>query len=211
FVDGLAATVDEREDLAAGVRAERIAFFPLRVVAGVLFVALFYQHQAARMRDQIWFFGRASRNIRDQHVTAGKVLRRLIPGPPRRVLVGDAGAIMYSSDLPGLDLIGLGGYHDLPFARAGVHGLAATLELLERVPNRDRPDTFALYPSWWGNLPIWFGQPIADVPVYGNVICGGSHKVIYPAHWHTLDPGSTPPTPLPRAENVRHVALPAPV
>ena len=33
-------------------------------------------HQAPNMRDQIWFFGRASRNIRDQHIIAGRVLGR---------------------------------------------------------------------------------------------------------------------------------------
>ena len=72
------------------------------------------------MRDQIWFFGRASRNIRDQHIVAGRMLKEMDAG---RVLVGDAGALLYASDRPGIDLIGLGGYHDLPFARAGVHGL----------------------------------------------------------------------------------------
>ena len=127
------------------------------LAAALALVALFVVHQAPKMRDQIWFFGRASRNIRDQHITAGRVLRQMTPRP-KRVLVGDAGALLYASDLPGLDLIGLGGYHDLPFARAGVHGLGATLELIERMPAADRPDVFAIYPSWWGDLPSWFGR-----------------------------------------------------
>jgi hypothetical protein len=104
-----------------------------------------------KMRSD-WFFGRASRNIRDQHITAGRALREMTPRP-KRVLVGDAGALLYASDLPGLDLIGLGGYHDLPFARAGINGLGATLELIERIAPQDRPDVFAIYPSWWGDLP----------------------------------------------------------
>jgi hypothetical protein len=143
------------------------------------------------MRDQIWFFGRASRNIRDQHVTAGRVLKQMNPRP-KRVLVGDAGALLYASDLPGLDLIGLGGYHDLPFARASVHGLGATLELIERMPDAERPDVFAIYPSWWGDLPSWFGRHLTEVPVRGNVICGGSEKVIYRADWRALGNGKTP-------------------
>src|SRR5262249_55504656 len=58
--------------------------------------------QIAKMRDQKWFFGRACRNTRDQHVRAGAVLARL---HPRRVLVGDAGALVYASNRPGLDII----------------------------------------------------------------------------------------------------------
>jgi len=145
------------------------------------------------MRDQIWFFGRASRNIRDQHTTAGRLLRQMVP-IPKRVLVGDAGAILYASDLPGLDLIGLGGFHDLPFARAGVNGLGATLELIERIPESERPDVFAIYPSWWGDLPSWFGRYVTEVPVRGNVICGGAEKVVYRADWTALGHGAAPRT-----------------
>ncbi|MGK3997223.1 hypothetical protein [Sorangium sp. So ce1024] len=160
-----------------------------RVALALALAAVFWVHQLPRMRDQIWFFGRASRNIRDQHLVAGKVLAQL---DVRRVLVGDAGALLYASDRPGLDLIGLGGYHDLPFARAGVHGLGASLELVERIPPMDRPDTMAIYPGWWGELPAIFGQQIVSVPVVGNVICGGAEKVIYRADWSPLAHGEAP-------------------
>ena len=129
----------------------------------VVALALFVIHQRAKMRDQIWFFGRACRNIRDQHIIAGRVLKQLSP-QPKRVLVGDAGALLYASDLPGVDLIGLGGFHDLPFARAGVTGLGATLELLERVVPAERPDVFAIYPSWWGDLPAGSGGASPEFP-----------------------------------------------
>ena len=107
--------------------------------------------------------------------------------PPRRVLVGDAGALLYASDLPGLDIIGLGGYHDYPFARAGRYGLGSTLELIERMPQGERPDVMAIYPTWWGDLPVLFGRYLFEVPVYGNVICGGASKVVYRAKWDALD------------------------
>src|SRR5262249_21353447 len=97
--------------------------FGLRISAALAIAAGFWIHQLPQMRDEIWFFGRAWRNIHDQHIVAGERLAAL---HARRVLVGDAGALMYASDRPGLDLIGLGGYHDLPFARAGVHGLGAS-------------------------------------------------------------------------------------
>jgi hypothetical protein len=187
---GLALLLEQPTD-RAGVAPR--ARFGARIVTALVVVVLFVVHQEPKMRDQIWFFGRASRNIRDQHTTAGRLLSQLSPRP-RRVLVGDAGAILYASDLPGLDLIGLGGYHDLPFARAGVQGLGATLELIERMPTADRPDIFAIYPSWWGDLPSWFGKRLTAVPVRGNVICGGSEKVIYRADWHAFGQGKNPVT-----------------
>jgi hypothetical protein len=161
-----------------------------RIVRGGIVVLLFlfaWDHQSPKMRDQKWFFGRASRNIRDQHLTLGKYLAEL---KPKRVLVGDAGAILYESDRPGLDIIGLGGYHGLPFARAGIHGLPATLELIERIPKDDRPDVLAIFPTWWGILPVWFGDEVLRrFPVEGNVICGGYEHVVYKANWRLLNTG----------------------
>lgn len=171
-------------------------FVPVAAAAAI--AALFWRFQAPNMRDQIWFFGRASRNIRDQHVVAGRILAE---AATRRVLVGDAGALMYASDRPGLDIIGLGGYHDFPFARAGVHGLGATLELIERMPDGDRPDMMAIYPTWWGDLPALFGRRILSVPVFGNVICGGFEKVLYRADFRALDRDGGP-TSLRKGERV---------
>jgi hypothetical protein len=160
---------------------------PVRAALVGLSLLFAWDHQIPKMRDQKWFFGRAARNIRDQHLTLGKYLREL---EPNRVLVGDAGAILYESDRPGLDVIGLGGYHGLPFARAGVHGLPATIELLERIPPRERPDVLAIFPTWWGVLPLWFGGDVLRrFPVEGNVICGGYEHVVYKADWHLLNTG----------------------
>jgi hypothetical protein len=161
----------------------------LRVALACAIAAFYWRNQAPNMRDQIWFFGRASRNILDQHILTGKVLAER---KPKRVLVGDAGALIYAADAPGLDIIGLGGYHDLPFARAGVHGLGASIELIERIPPEDRPDYMAIYPSWWGDLPGLFGRRLVGIPVVGNVICGGAEKVIYKTEWNALDRAGTP-------------------
>lgn len=163
----------------------------LIAVPALTAVVVFAAFQAPRFRDQLWFFGRASRNIFDQQVTAGWVLRGLEP-QPRRVLLGDAGAIPYTSDVPALDLIGLGGYQGLPFARATRLGVASAVELIEHVPGPTRPDYLALYPSWWGVLPMWFGQRLAEVPVRGNVICGGPSKVLYRADWSALEHSGEP-------------------
>ncbi|HMJ13537.1 MAG TPA: hypothetical protein VK524_19090 [Polyangiaceae bacterium] len=159
----------------------------LTAVGCAALLALFIANQRQRFREQVWFFGRAARNILDQHVRTGRILRHF-QRLPERVLVGDAGAIPYASDLPALDIIGLGGYHKLPFARATQLGVAAGIELIERIPPQDRPDVLAIYPSWWGNFPLWFGERIegGEVPVRGNVICGGPSKVVYRANWQSL-------------------------
>jgi hypothetical protein len=155
-------------------------------------VSLFAVHQHQRFVEQVWFFGRASRNILEQHVRVGLELRHQFVPTPHRVMVGDAGAIPYASDLPALDIIGLGGYHALPFARASRLGVPAALELVERIPSQQRPDMMALYPSWWGELPLWFGRRMAEVTVHGNVICGGSSKVLYASDWRPLELSAKP-------------------
>lgn len=145
------------------------------------------------MRDQRWFFGRASRNIFDQHIQAGHLLRVGLRPQPHRVLVGDAGAMTYVSDLAGLDIIGLGGTFRLPFARASQWGVGASVELVQHLPMHERPDTMAIYPGWWNDLPLWFTSDLAArVPVRGNVICGGATKVVYRTDFTSLDDAERP-------------------
>jgi hypothetical protein len=191
-----AATQAWAMSLGAGALGGALfSLWPVRVVAAGALLVLAYVHQAPNLRGQKWFFGRASRNILDQHVTAGRFLDKM---GARRVLVGDAGALIYASDRRGLDIIGLGGFRSLPFARAGIMGLSSTIELLEHVPAADRPDVLAIYPSWWGILPTWFASgEIARFPAEGNVICGGYEDVLYRADWHLLGSG----------ENARSIPL----
>lgn len=177
-----------------GIRAAAVA-------SVVALVAVLGVGQIPKMRDQIWFFGRASRNILDQHVKTGRRLENSLP-PPHRILVGDAGAIPYASDIPALDIIGLGGYRDLSFARASRWGVAAAVELIERIPPRERPDVLAIYPGWWGDFPLWFGHPAFGVSVRGNVICGGTTKMVYAANWSALDFEQRPTVPLLPEERV---------
>jgi len=181
---GLAAALSQLD------RQRAWTFAP--AACGLLLSALFVWRQAPRFREQLWFFGRASRNIYDQHVRVGRKLRDEFRPQPSRVLVGDAGAIPYISDLPALDIIGLGGFQGLPFARATRQNVAAGIELIERLKPAERPDILAIYPSWWGDFPLWFGKRIDEVPVRGNVICGGASKVLYLPRWESLDRSEQP-------------------
>ncbi len=136
---------------------------------------------------QIDHFGRAAANIAGQQIEVAHRLAARVPCP-RRVLVGDAGAIPYVSGLPAIDGLGLGGYRGMPFARASVHGVPAVVELIERLPPDERPDVMALYPSWWAGLADVFGRRTDAVRIDDNVICGADEKVIYDADWSALAP-----------------------
>jgi hypothetical protein len=187
----LAASLGLGTLLTHAVRT-RLRWSALLAGAAVVATGFFIDHQLPRFREQVWFFGRASRNILDQHLTAGALIRQDPGLQSKRVLVGDAGAIPYASDVPALDVIGLGGYHGLPFARATRTNIAAAIELIERIPAAERPDLLAIYPGWWSDFPLWFGTRVAEVPVRGNVICGGASKVLYRPRWEPLEHSGVP-------------------
>jgi hypothetical protein len=159
---------------------------PGRLAAAIL-IAIAIAAPARAFPLQVRHFARSSANIAGQQVLVAALLAASTPRP-RRVLVGDAGAIPYLSGLPALDGLGLGGYHDLPFARASVHGVPAVVELIERLPVAERPDVLAVYPSWWEGLADVFGRRTGSVRIEDNVICGAAEKVIYAADWSALAP-----------------------
>jgi len=187
----LASTLGLAVLLSHAYRSRKLVSSGL-AAAAVLAAGVFVYHQAPRFREQLWFFGRASRNILDQHLTAGALIRHDAALQSKRVLVGDAGAIPYASDVPALDVIGLGGFRGLPFARATRTNIAAAVELIERIPSAERPDLLAIYPGWWSDFPLWFGTRVGEVPVRGNVICGGASKVLYRPRWEPLDRSGVP-------------------
>jgi len=176
------------------VRGLRRPFDRTRVAIALVTSAatLFFAWQLVpNFRFQAWYFGRAARNIYDQHVRLGQLLHDSERRPPL-VLVGDAGAIPYMSEGPTLDVIGLGGYKGLPFARATRAHVSAAVELIEHLPAAERPELLAIYPSWWDELPLWFGERVGEIPARGNVICGAPSKVIYAAKWGALEGSALP-------------------
>lgn len=199
---GIAGSLAWAAERGRSHRSAWAALVPLGLAVFAFFVG-----QAPRFREQVWFFGRASRNILEQHVRTGDYLRRGFSPPPKRVLLSDAGAIPYASDLPAFDLIGLGGYRGLPIAPASRQGVGAAVELIEHLPASARPDIMALYPSWWGNFVLWFGKPLHQFPVRGNVICGGMSKVVYAPDWTPLEQTGQPFSLLPGDQVVDSIDL----
>jgi len=168
--------------LGLGVLAQKRRIgLPIALFCGFIIIAAPFRH----FSRQIDHFARASANIEGQQATVGRRLAQQKP-KPNRVFIGDAGAIPYLSGVPGLDGLGLGGYHDLPFARASVHGNPAVIELIERLPDVDRPDVLAIYSSWWPELATSFGKESFSVHIDDNVICAANDKIVYSADWSTL-------------------------
>jgi hypothetical protein len=132
---------------------------------------------------QIELFARAAKNIHEQQVEVG---RRLAEDPPRLVFVGDAGAIPLFSGRPALDGLGLGGFRGMPFAEASVAGEGAVIELVERLPQGERPDVLAIYRTWWPELSAHFGRERFAVHIDDNVICGAAEKTVFDADWSLL-------------------------
>lgn len=173
---------------ASSLASKRGRLWPLSaaILAGTAIIA-----PAFWFPVQIDHFARASANIAEQQVEVAARIAALHP-PARAVLVGDAGAIPYLSGIRAIDGLGLGGYRGMPFARASVHGVPAVVELIERLDPSERPDLFALYPSWWQGLADVFGRKIDAVKITDNVICAADEKVIYRADWAALElPGET--------------------
>ncbi len=168
--------------MGAGSLLARRPWRPL----GAVLAAVVLLSAATCFPQQIDHFARASKNIRDQQVEVGLRLAAIAPAP-KRVFVGDAGAIPYVSGLPALDGLGLGGFGPYPFARASVHGPGAVIELIESMPPQQRPDVLAIYDSWWPGVGEHFGHELFRITLSDNVICGDPTKVVYAADWSLLE------------------------
>jgi hypothetical protein len=139
---------------------------------------------AVRIPAQVRYFRDCAENIHHQQVTIARHLPRF---SPRRVLLGDAGAIPYVSNVPAIDALGLGGYRRLPWARAATQGEASTIELVQSLAPEERPSHLVMYPNWFLGITSHFGREIDRVTLAHNVICGGPSKAIYEADWRALD------------------------
>ncbi len=182
--DLLRAARDPSRKTTASKRAGQMGLALLLVVAWSV-------NQAPRFAHQAWLFGRASRNISEQQVRLGLLRGASVERSAHRRLLGDAGALTYFSRMAGVDAFGLGTTQQ-PFARAARLGNGATVELIERMPELVRPDLMALYPSWWQDLPLWFGKRLLEINITGNVMCGARSKVLYRSDWSALEGYSLP-------------------
>ena len=160
---------------------------PLAIVLGAFIAG----GAAWRAGSQVAFFRDASQNVHDQQVLVGKKLHDRV-APRERVLINDAGAIVYFADCGAIDALGLGGFRRLPFTRAALSGEASTVELLQHLAPADRPTLLALYPNWFPGITSHFGHEIDRVTIEHNVICGGPTKVIETADWSSLDTDEVP-------------------
>lgn len=168
---------------AFGETLARRAIWGVRTSVAALVALAFFGGHAPRFREVERAFARDALALRDQPLRVGALLASADP-MPRRVLVSEPGAITYAADRPGLDISGRGAFGDLPFARARRAGLGAVIELIERMPDADRPDVLALSPSDAPELLLLFGDYLNEVRAAHP---GERGTVVYRADWRALD------------------------
>ncbi|MFO0618169.1 MAG: hypothetical protein U0414_36590 [Polyangiaceae bacterium] len=162
--------------------------------SAVLLLALAYMGQhVARFRDAERAFASDARALSDVPGAAAAMLAKADP-LPRRVLVAEPGVVTYVADRSGLDVTGRGGFRDLPFARAYREGLGAVLELIERIPDAERPDVFLLPTAELPDLPLLFGHWLNDVRAGEG---DGARRVLHRADFRALDRANRPRTFVP--------------
>lgn len=131
--------------------------------------------------------------VREQQVSIGYWLRDNIP-QGARVAVNDAGAIRYYGGHPTVDLVGLttNGLA-LPYR----NGVGSLYEALERIPERERPDYFAIYPEWFSGLETAgvMGEEIARFTLTSRPdvapVVGSDEVVMYRADWSLARSGAS--------------------
>jgi len=160
----------------------------------VAVVALVAVHQVPTWRAEAWRFARASRNLRDREVTMGKTIGAF-PGVERLLVAtgpGGGATIAFAADRPAVDLVGVSAHRALPFHRAATQGAGATLELLERLGARDRPNVLVFDPDQWPEVAAIFGRRLFGVASAGNILTSSPELVAYRADWSSFDPSSQP-------------------
>ena len=128
--------------------------------------------RGSRRRSSHFRVARARTSAISRSRSARRLARR--SRPARACSLGDAGAIPYVSGRAALDALGLGGYRAMPFARAAVHGEAATIEL-DRAARARASARRTSRSTRTGSALITsrFGVELERVTIADNVICGG--------------------------------------
>ena len=124
----------------------------------------------------LWRFGhilaKNASNIRNHQVALGSWVRANLP-EDSIIGINDAGAIAYYGGRRIVDLVGLVTNGSARPHRAGQSSL---FEWLEKLPDRDRPTHFAIFPAWFPYLKrtTLVGEKLAQFTLGQNTISGSS-------------------------------------
>jgi hypothetical protein len=169
------------------LRARRGAWLPGALAGFALLVSLLGLPGWAAIT------GGASLQVKEQQVSVGYWIRENLP-PGARVGINDAGAIRYYGEHPTVDLIGL---TTNGLALPSRHGPGSLYEALEKMPEEQRPDYFAVYPNWFSSFSAsgLFGEEIATFSLSSRPevagIVGGSEVDVFRADWGLARSGDT--------------------
>jgi len=179
---GLVALADQFGELAALARP--VLGYARYLISAALAFAL-----ALKFPFALWDLAESSRAISSQHVDLGEWAKSTLPANAR-IGVNDTGAIAYFSDHPVFDIVGLTTVGEARYWSAGA---GSRFEHYERLPKRELPTHFIVYPQWFG-LPQLFGTCLTERTVYATIL-GGETMVACEADYETLGSGELPASP----------------
>ena len=175
----LAALAELAGDVAERFRAG-LGF--VRVLLAGLFVGSF----ASELSHCIDDLAVSSDAIRRQQVALGRWAKDALP---KDALIGvsDTGAIAYFSDRRTFDVVGLTTKGE---ARYWAAGAGSRFEHYERLPKRELPTHFIVYPDWMAVPPL-LGEELTERTVHATIL-GGTSMVAYVADYTTLGSAEEP-------------------
>jgi hypothetical protein len=118
-------------------------------------------------------------NINEMHVALGRWAAEHTP-PDAVLALNDIGAITYISERPVVDLAGLVTPDVVPLLRAPDRDARLAEFMAERAVQY-----VIIFPDWFPDLAARSDllEPLYQVRLERNTICGGQTMVVYRAHW----------------------------
>ncbi|MEX0762023.1 MAG: hypothetical protein WD208_01810 [Dehalococcoidia bacterium] len=129
-----------------------------------------------------------ARDIHHQQVHMGRWVNENLP-EDAVVGINDAGAIAYHGNRRVYDLVGLvSDGASLPYRQQ----IGATFERLLSLPPEDRPNYFAIYPTWFGFPSGQFMNEIYRATLHETSIAGGNTVVVYELDYSVTEGAAEP-------------------
>ena len=174
-VIGIAGLLEARQMAARRGWRWRGSQTTLAVLVSLLVVAGTVWHLPAMASKYAWNVD----NINQMHVALGHWVVENTP-PDAVLALNDIGAITYISERQVVDLAGLVTPEVIPLLRAPDRAS----QLADFMAERD-VQYVIIFPNWFPDLAVRRDllEPVHQVTLAHNTICGGETMVVYRAHW----------------------------
>jgi hypothetical protein len=153
----------------------------------VYIVALFLL--AVQLPPWITRYAANATTIHEKQIQTAHWLNQLQQSNPRRVAINDAGALVYYGQFPILDLVGLVTNETvIPYR----YGEGCLYEYLEQIPESERPDTAAVFPSWFRELAEKYDIFYQPLVTFHDPFDPSFGKTVYRVNWEYVGMADQP-------------------